>query len=218
MIKTSIRLLALSNAFALAFLALLTFVSINSQIPMGTLTRDPATLEGFHPLIGILSNLGILLWCGTAAVCLFGAVILHQNGSKNAGRFLAGSAFLTFFLLFDDFFLFHDVLSRQYFGIREKGVYVIIVTITIIYAAIFWRTILKTEYIVLGFALILLASSLGIDALLAGLTEKMGEWSFLVEDGLKFLGIVAWCNYFIGTSYRFVVEGLSNAIKNPENS
>jgi len=210
--KASHRSLAWTLLLAGIFLALLTLVSIKGHVPMSTLTRDPAALEQYHPLkTGFLSNIGVLLWCAAAAICFFSSKIAFNRGASLEGRFLAGSALLTSYLLFDDFFMFHETLAREFFGImKENDVYIITVTISVIYGLIFFRTILKTEYLIFALALTFLAASLGIDALLPGLSEQLGEWSFLLEDGLKFLGIVTWLHYFADTSYRFVVNKVEN--------
>ena len=193
------------------FLALLTLVSIKGQVPMSTLTRDPAALEGYHPLkTGILSNVGVLLWCATAAICLFSSRVAFNNGASVDGRFLAGSAILTSYLLFDDFFMFHETLAREFFGIEENGAHLITVSLSVIYGLVFLRTILRTEYLIFGLALTFLAASLGIDALLS-LHEQWGEWSFLLEDGLKFLGIVTWLYYFTHVSHQAVMNKTASA-------
>jgi len=57
---------------------------------------------------GVLSNLGIILWCAAASVCLFSAITLHQKKSDVGAGFLYYSAFLSAYLLFDDFFQIHE--------------------------------------------------------------------------------------------------------------
>lgn len=47
----------------LGLLILTVLVSAGIQVPVSVLTRDPAAVMETNPLYGMLSNIGILLWC-----------------------------------------------------------------------------------------------------------------------------------------------------------
>jgi hypothetical protein len=111
-------------------------------------------------------------------------------------------------MLSDDLFLIHDVVFPEYLNLDEK---VIVVFYGLLFIAIFGyyrEIILKTDYILLILAFSSLGSSVVtdiIDALGIDITQL-----YLFEDGLKFLGIIAWFAYFTRTSYRYIREGLKS--------
>ena len=202
MTRISIRLLTVTYVPSTALLVALLIASIYKQIPIGVLTRDPAAVANVHPFTGVLSNLGVLLWCSSAAICLFSGVVLHHTPWTKRCWFLICSALLTLGLLFDDFFLFHEVLAQRYLGLGEKVVYVFLGGVTAAYLLIFRRVILQSEYAVLCLALVFFAISVAIDTLFP---RWLGDWIFLVEDGAKFLGLASWCSYYARVSYQFLI-------------
>jgi hypothetical protein len=111
-------------------------------------------------------------------------------------------------MLSDDLFLIHDVVFPEYLNIDEK---VIIVFYGLLFIAIFAyyrEIILKTDYILLILAFSSLGSSVAtdiIDALGIDVTQL-----YLLEDGLKFQGIIAWFAYFTRTSYSFIRGSLES--------
>jgi hypothetical protein len=203
MTRISIRLLTVTYTLSIALLVALAIVSIYNQVPIAVLTRDPTVVGNVHPFTGVLSNLGVLLWCSSAAICLFSGVVLLHTPRTKGGWFLICSALLTLGLLFDDFFLFHEYLAQHYLGISEKAVYVFEMGVTAAYLLIFRRVILQSEYAVLYLALVFFAISVVIDV---RFTKWLGAWIFLVEDGAKFLGLVSWCNYYARVSYQFLAN------------
>jgi hypothetical protein len=207
MARISIRLLTVNYIPSTALLVALAIASIYKQIPIGVLTRDPAAVASVHPFTGVLSNLGVLLWCSSAAICLFSGVVLHHTPRTKGCWFLICSALLTLGLLFDDFFLFHDFLARRYLGLSEKFVYIFLVGVTAAYLLIFRRVILQSEYAVLCLALVFFAISVAIDTIFERWLwwQRLGDWIYLVEDGAKFLGLTSWCSYYARVSYQFLI-------------
>jgi hypothetical protein len=45
------------------------------------MTNDTAAIARIHPIAGILSNLGVLLWCASASICLFAAFMSNPGSS-----------------------------------------------------------------------------------------------------------------------------------------
>ena len=202
MAKISVRLLTVTYVPSFALLAALAIASIYKPIPIGVLTRDPAAVANVHPFTGVLSNLGVLLWCSSAAICLFSGVVLHHTQRTKGCWFLICSALLTLCLLFDDLFLFHEFLARRYLGLSEKVVYVFLGGVTAAYLLTFRRVILQSEYTVLCLSLVFFGISVAVDVLSPA---WLGAWLFLVEDGAKFLGLASWCNYYAWVSYQFLI-------------
>ncbi len=171
-------------------------VSFYTDTTLAEFTRDPAASTGAHPLLGVVSNIGVLCWCAAAAMCFLGAAVLHRQGSSTPLRpFLATAGLLTSVLLVDDLFMLHDSVI---YGLHmdEKllfGVYGIMVAAFLVH---FRAVILASEFLLLGLALSFFALSLAVDAL-APETLPIQD---LYEDGAKLLGIVSWLGYFCTTS------------------
>jgi hypothetical protein len=198
---TAGRQIAFTFIPALAILALVLATAAIARTPIGYMTRDMATIGELHPLAGILSNLGVLLWCASAAVCLFAALGLRAPRSTAAFRFLLCSAALSAYLLIDDFFMVHEELAPRYLGLNDKAVVAALGAATCAYVLAFWRLIAQTQFAVLALALGLLGASAGMDALLWPWVE-IGGLEFFIEDGAKWLGIALWCSYYVRTAHQ----------------
>jgi len=185
-------------------------VSVVKNVPASKFTRDPAVLLGTHPLVGMMSNVGILLWAGAAAVCLFTALVLNMKKESPAHRgFLAGAGLFTLWLLCDDLFLFHEWLFPTVLGVSDKVLFLAYGCLTAVFLFRFRRYILhSTPWLVLGLALAFFAISMGLDRL----PEDMFVWDplYLLEDGAKLLGIVGWLWYF-GTVCAGLLAGAPEA-------
>ena len=193
-------------------LAVIGAVSAIYHVKMPDMTRDMTAIAGIHPLTGVLSNLGVLLWCAAASICLFSALTIHHVASKDIFWFLFSSGLLSLYLLFDDLFQFHEDLASRYLGLDEKVVYAVLGLAVFGYLTAFRRVILRTEYVFLLLAVGFLSSSVVIDAILQPWMWRLGHWEFFFEDGAKWLGIAAWCSYYVQTAYQFSVIsfGLAN--------
>jgi hypothetical protein len=180
-------------AFSIALLFSAVGVSILKGIPFIKFTRDPAALGFIHPLWGVLSNIGVLIWCSVTTICFFSYVLLRRNsGTRIQSSFLFYSGVLTLTLLLDDFFQFHDYIFLVYLHIPEYVIYLLYVGLTLFIVIRFYRLILTTEYFLLLIAFLLFGVSMVIDLL----TEEPALLRVLAEDGSKFIGIVSWCLYY----------------------
>jgi hypothetical protein len=190
---------------SLCMLAAMAVAGVLFQVDMDVMTRDVTATANVHPLTGILSNLGILLWCAAASICAFAAVTLRNVKPGEAFRFLLCSALLSAYLLLDDFFLFHDELAPRYLGVDEKLVYAALGIAVCAYLIAFRRLILRTHFAVLVLAVGFLGIAVVMDALLEPWLRRLGHWEYFFEDGAKWLGIAAWCSYYVRTSHQLVV-------------
>ena len=160
--------------------------------------RDPAQITGSNPFLGLLSNLGILFWCSSAAICLFCSAVLRKNQKdRNYASFFLLSGLITSFLLIDDLFMFHDFVMPVCLHIHEVFVYIFYAVLISTWLFVFRRTILGTNWSILLLALVFFAVSMLIDFIPGKL---LGRWLF--EDGSKFLGIVTWMYYFTQTCFQ----------------
>lgn len=164
--------------------------------PLSRLTRDPAAIVRFPLYIGILSNIGIILWSATVGICLFASLNLRRSGTRGESLFFLCSGLLGLFLTLDDLFLLHEDLIPGTLGIAEKG-YALGYGIVILgYLIIFWRSILASDYVVLFLSLAMFGLSIVIDTKL-----NTTETTNFIEDGLKFLGILMWTLFFARSAH-----------------
>ncbi len=193
-------------SFAIAMLVAIAAASILFAINVPSFTVDVAAIAAIHPFVGLLSNLGIMLWCISAAAGFFAAMILRATGKTERFSFLFCSALLSTYLMLDDAFLFHEVLAHDFFGLSEKAVFLLLGIAVLCYLIGFIQNILRTRYAILVTAVGFLATSVFVDAILEPWLSQLGQWQFFIEDGAKWLGIVSWCIYHVSTAFDIVVQ------------
>lgn len=169
-------------------------VNRGTHIPYSEFMRDTTSLAGVAPWTGIVSNLGVLLWCAAATLCFAGAYLARQR--QDFFRFLLASGCLTLVLMLDDFFVVHESL-RDYLAFPEEATYSLYLLCFAGYLFYFGRLILRTEYLLFVVSLFLLGISLGIDIFQEPIQQSLGSSYYLIEDGFKFAGIVGWFGYFL---------------------
>lgn len=180
--------------------------SLFFHVRMSVLTADVAATGHLHPLTGVMSSLGILLWCAAASICGFAAMALRDRRATESYRFLRASALLSTYLMLDDAFQFHEHLASRYFGLDEKAVFAVLGTAVAAYLLAFKEVIRKTNYAVLLLAVGFLSVSVAIDAILEPWLWRFENLEYFFEDGAKWLGIASWCSYYVDTSYRLFAD------------
>ena len=143
----------------------------------------------------MLSNLGIVLWSFTVGATLFTALVLrYSNRNDQMMWFLAATGLGTAALMADDLFLLHESVYPAYLGVPEEVTFLFYGAGFLIIAYRF-RSAVSDTPVVLGLVAIgFLISSAIADATLECF-ECAQPYGYLVEDGLKFLGIVGWLAY-----------------------
>lgn len=170
-----------------------------TRMPLRKIFSDPASITNSHPLLGFVSNLGIVLWCATAAICLYSAALLRKRGdSGELASFFQYAGLLTTFLMLDDLFLFHERLAQMYFHVPQIAVVAAYGVATLVFLIRFRELILRTEFVLLGSAFAFFAFSLLVDQVL----DEVMPMEHLFEDGSKFLGILGWLAYFTRTTFQ----------------
>lgn len=165
-------------------------------IEVRVLTQDATALAKVHPLAGVLSSLGILVWWTSASLWLFCAGVHRREGEERLWRFCLSSALLSGYLALDDLFQIHESLAPVYLGIPEGAVYGLLGMAVVAYLLSFRDLLLNLRGLLLLGALGLLAVSVGVDGLEHWLW-RLGHWTYLLEDGLKWMGIVSWCAFCV---------------------
>ncbi|MCW8995149.1 MAG: hypothetical protein OQK77_04970 [Psychromonas sp.] len=176
-------------------------ISVRYNIPVAEFTRDPTVILGGDPFTGFISNIGIIFWCFTAAICFFSSAVYRTYLSGIVSLFLKASGMLTLWLLLDDLFMFHDSLFPKYLHVSEKIVYLGYLVLISLYFLKFKEVIVKTEYPILFMACSFFALSVLSDVFL-----PQKGWEFLFEDGFKLLGIVTWFIFFTRVCFIQIQE------------
>lgn len=179
------------SAFLISLIALLRFWK---GVPISSLTRDINAVAGVPFYIGFFSQIGIFFWVASVSICLFSARILSKRKKNSPFRnFLFFSGLLTLLLALDDIFLLHEEVFPDYLGVPEKVVFASYGVLVLFLLVKFYKTILRTDFIVLAMAFFFFGFSVISDFLtIPGLNQ------FLVEDSAKMVGIVSWFFYFHG--------------------
>ena len=166
-----------------------------TDIEVGDFLADPAQIVGYDSYLGLVNNLGVVLWAAAMAVCFFTFIALRRTGNnEDISRFVLFSGLLTLILLLDDLFLIHEGIGNY------ATEYIVPIIVIIFYILIIFRfrnAILKTNYIFLVIATGLFALSLAFDVVQSiDSALFQGGMRVLLEEGSKFLGIVSWLAYF----------------------
>ena len=186
------------------------------DIPPSDFTRDPAAITDTPAYYGLVSNIGVLLWCSSAAVFLFSFVLSRGlSGNKDSRLFILYMGLITSLLLIDDFFLIHEAIAQyledvlgigSYFG--EAAVFGVYGLLIIWLVVRYRKVLLDTDYILLGltagFFLLSMITDLGTE--LADLHDA--KLTFL-EDIFKLCGIVGWFTYAVRTALKQVVWSIT---------
>jgi len=190
-------------AYAVTLLALGVVVVLSSQmgIPLTSFLYDPVRVLGTpsapaQPYVGLFSNIGVLLWCASAAICFLSAGVLPTVAYAEWRRFFWFSGLVSSVLLLDDFFLVHESASEIYWRVTEEVVFALYGVMIVAFLVKCRATILKTEFLPLILAFGFMGLSLVVDQLFDSGGNLSDPAVVLVEDGAKLFGIVSWLVYF----------------------
>ena len=106
MIKFPIKLFYISILPSLILYLLILYISNLHNIKLVLVVRDLAQTCGYPIGVGMISNIGILLWGAASSICFFTAFSKSINREESKLLLLGG--LLSGLLCIDDFFLLHD--------------------------------------------------------------------------------------------------------------
>lgn len=203
-VSVSVSTLALAGLVGLAW-------SIHrlTGTPLADLTRDPTSVVRAAPWVGLLSNVGVVLWTSAAAICFLGAVLLRDRGAppRRVGLLWASGAFTTLLML-DDLFLLHEDILPGLTGLPEI---VFVCAYPLLFLALLARyatTILEVDWSLVLITGTLLGASMGID------TVWDSSRRAFAEDALKLAGILTWL-LFLARALRTWVSKPPRSITQP---
>ena len=195
---------ALLIIYLTTFLSLLAGILASTirEIPLDSLTKDPTSLMNAPFYLGAFSNLGIMFWSGSIALCAFAAYRLSFVATmKFEFTFMVLSGSVSLMLGMDDLFQVHEYVFPHYFAIPKNAVFLTYANIILLYLLYFRKMILNTDYIVLALAFIFM----GLAAISKIFPLPIAKDTFL-EDSLKFFGIVSWFTYYFRTCNEMINE------------
>lgn len=161
-------------------------------IPLPVFMEDPAATSETPFYVGIVSNVGILLWCAAAAICFFCAAILFRaRADKNQQTFFLCSGLMLSVLLLDDLFMLHESVLPDYLGIPQNLVQASYAVMALLYVWRFWKMIFNAEHAMLFMAFAFLGFSVLCDVVHFRVPAHE-----LFEEGSKLLGITSFLIYF----------------------
>ena len=156
---------------------------------------------------GFMSNLGILLWCGTAATCLVAAtVFLAVGNASQLVRFTVSAGLLTGWFTLDDMFLLHERVLPA-LGIPQELVIAAYGALALAYLGLNWRFLAGQEW----WILLLGVGGLGVSILVDTIFHSLVPGLVYLEDGAKFFGIFCWASFHILTVLLHLVRQTNSA-------
>ena len=162
------------------------------DIKLSLVVRDLAQTCGYPIGVGMISNIGILLWGAAASICLF-TTFSGKINSDISKLLLLGGAF-SGLLCVDDFFLLHD----RYIGPDFLNLTYLAISILILVR--FKKILKKIGLFNLVISILFLGLSIFFDGVIQQIFNQSYELTQLIEEWFKFLGIVCWLNFWCKAS------------------
>ncbi len=198
-------LLPLVTVWGVGF-GILAAVGIHGNV--GELLLDPSYLSGGRWYLGVVSQLGILTWAVAVSSSAWSSWIARVTKRRDAELFLRRAAMVTSILLVDDLFGIHSLIEGPGKLVAEA----VIVFPTAGWLIVHRRDIMRTRFQLLAAALLGLGGSVLVDGFFH---PNSVEMSGLIEDGAKFLGILAWATYFVMTTKDIAASAIRGALRVP---
>ena len=176
---------------SILYLAILS-VSYLYDIKLSLVVRDLAQTCGYPIGVGMISNIGILLWGAAASICLF--TTFSENINSDISKLLLLGGAFSGLLCIDDFFLLHD----RYIG--PDFLNLTYLTISILILVRFKRLLKKIGLFNLVISILFLGLSIFFDGVIQQIFNQSYELTQLIEEWFKFLGITCWLNFWCKAS------------------
>lgn len=182
--------------------ALIVGLLAQRQVPYDQLLLDPNSLNKVPWYTGLISNLGILGWTTATATGFFGCWVARAGARPGASSMLFWGAALSTVLLLDDLFQLHVVV--KVLGLSKPMVYLGYLVATGLWVLLQLQEIRRTRVELLLAAGAAFAVSVMVDQVGGALPVLTDQATLVLEDASKFLGVLAWAQYFTLTSKDIV--------------
>src|SRR5919201_5761988 len=188
--RSALRALVVAWAATAALVLLIVLAHYLSGRVYGDFTRDPdaVAVEPFY--VGALSLVGLIAWGAAAAAAGLAAAVLWTKPPRREVLSLAFLSLFTLYLGADDAFQFHEFVLPRHLDVPQRAVYLTYFLVAGGYLVLARSVIFRTEWWLLGLALLAFAVSIGFD-----IATDANGLPVLCEDGAKLLGIMTWGAY-----------------------
>ncbi|WP_448811830.1 hypothetical protein [Agromyces bauzanensis] len=191
-------------AVVLPVVIALVAAAVQPWLPASDLLRDSQAVAAAHgdehTAYGLLSNVGILVMALAAGAALVGWLVLRVTPVATAAatptpnpfrQLLAWSAVMSLVFVLDDLLLLHETAAfLPGIGVLFGAAYALL----FLRYVVRFRTTIRDE---LDAGLLVLAVAALAASVLVDVVMEPTEWSVLIEDGAKLLGIVAWSAFVL---------------------
>ena len=186
------RIMLLAIVPSLVVYVIILYLSVSAGIDPILVLRDPIQACDYPTVVGMISNLGVLMWASATSITLFASFSGFVEQIKWR-RFLYFGSFLSGFLCLDDLFLLHDRHVGQNFIYITYAIFALFILFR------FYKLILQSYPLPFFVSTTLLGLSI--------LSDKFQESLFisystmqLYEEGFKFVGIACWLFFWFNIS------------------
>jgi hypothetical protein len=190
-------------AAAVAVVALTGLAAHVSDRPFGFFSREPSEVLREPWYMGSLFLVGVMIWIAAAVMCFFAAALVAGRDGRAAAAPLLIAGLLSAWLSFDDALRIHEDVFTDKLSLPKAGSYAVYAAAFGAWLWYFRDFILRTEWRLLAIACSFLGTSVVLDRVFEDNQQHV------VEDGTKFVGIVAWTAYFAHTAYRRALDSQS---------
>ncbi len=174
--------------------SLLLYLLIRQEaVPHEQLLLDPNSYSRLPWYAGMVSNFGILGWTTGAVAAAGGAWISRLGSRSTAAELLRGGSLLSALLLLDDLFQLHVVVTKA-LSMPKVAFYGVYIGLGAWWALSNRAEVMRTRWQLLVAAGAALAGS----AIADQIAPRTGN-GLVIEDSLKFLGILAWAQFYVIT-------------------
>ncbi len=195
---------------AILLLGFSLLASLVPEFKVRDILKDVAAIGDLPFYSGAISQLGLLMWSATTALCFFTFFALRKIDSsrKETLNFLLFAGFLSGYLTLDDTYMLHEVFFPNYLIIIPLVDKVVILLVGIAMLSFLYfnrREILRNEYGLLFLALMLFGFSVTLDAVPSRFYEDiyaLEKIEYILEDGAKFAAIITWYAFFAQYCYQ----------------
>ncbi len=164
---------------------------LQTKVDFALLIDDVSSITNSSWYVGFFQNIGILLFCSSAAILLFTSLVIRVK-NRELFLFFLYSGILTTHLVLDDLFRFHETIYPYYFKIPEFITFVAYAALLAFISLRFRKIIIKTEYIFLLLVVVFYGFSILVDLLPHGFLILQG----VLEELPKLLGTISLFIYF----------------------
>lgn len=220
--QQTIKTLSVAGKAWVVYIALFSLIigcgKLLFNISADQFTRDPNQIVNIPFYIGAISNLGIIFWSATVALCIFSVCAIKRYAPNSAFRgFMLHSSIISTVLLLDDLYMWHEQMFPDYLKIPEIFIYLFYVIYFLYILVRFRNVILQSNYLVLFAALFFMGTSVGMDImvdirLFATSLAAFYRHETLFEDFFKSLGILTWLVYFSHVAFSRVLPEVKNSV------